>query len=118
MLNGVCLIVEYIPARRNEASGTLAHLIFKLIGTMESVERLPQYLYDTVGGSPLGLQLLSRRLRLAINYGHKENSRNSEVRCCVCAHVHSVCSLAVVIRSYWIGRAVSYAPSRLRLLVN
>jgi hypothetical protein len=76
------LIVECVPSRRNEASGTLAHLIFKLIGTMESVERLPQYLYDTVGGSPLGLQLLSRRLRLAINYGHKENSQNSDVSCC------------------------------------
>lgn len=38
----------------------------KLIGTLESMERLPLFLYDSPGGSGLGLQLLTRKIRLRL----------------------------------------------------
>ena len=62
-------VSEKNGARKQSCISTaLSMLIGKLVGTVESVERLPQYLYDSPGGSPFGLQLLSRRLRLKLFY--------------------------------------------------
>lgn len=47
-------------------NGALTLLVRKLVSVLESVERFPQYLYDTPGGSAFGLQLLNRRLRYVV----------------------------------------------------
>lgn len=45
---------------------------------MESVEKYPQYLYDTPGGSPFGLQLLSRRIRIKLEHKKKAISSSND----------------------------------------
>lgn len=37
-----------------------------MVSILDAVEKFPQYLYDTPGGSSFGLQLLSRRIKLKL----------------------------------------------------
>ncbi|KHN87505.1 E3 ubiquitin-protein ligase HECTD1 [Toxocara canis] len=45
---------------------SLSALVRKMVLVLETVEKFPQYLYDTPGGSSFGLQLLSRRIKLKL----------------------------------------------------
>ncbi|KAI4462742.1 e3 ubiquitin-protein ligase trip12 [Holotrichia oblita] len=56
----------------NEHSPT-AILVHKLIAVLESIEKLPVYLYDTPG-SGYGLQILTRRLRFRLEKAPGESS--------------------------------------------
>ena len=49
----------------------LGNLVRKIILVLEFVEKFPQYLYDTPGGSPFGFQLLTRRLRFRLEQQQK-----------------------------------------------
>ena len=58
----------------------LSSLVRKVVLVLESVEKFPQCLYDSPGGSPFGFQLLTRRLRFRFenaNPQSKENSKDS-----------------------------------------
>ncbi|MFH4979391.1 hypothetical protein AB6A40_006100 [Gnathostoma spinigerum] len=41
-------------------------LVRKMVLLLETIEKFPQYLYDTPGGSSYGLQLLNRRIKLRL----------------------------------------------------
>ncbi|VDN05396.1 unnamed protein product [Thelazia callipaeda] len=43
---------------------SLSALIGKIVSILDTVEKFPQYLYDTPGGSSFGLQLVNRRIKL------------------------------------------------------
>lgn len=48
---------------------------------LETVEKFPQYLYDTPGGSSYGFQLLNRKikLKLELNQGAQKNSNSNQL---------------------------------------
>lgn len=46
--------------------GPATCLVRKLVAVLESIEKLPVYLYDAAGGSTNGLQTLTRRLRFRL----------------------------------------------------
>uniref|UniRef100_A0A158Q903 E3 ubiquitin-protein ligase n=1 Tax=Elaeophora elaphi TaxID=1147741 RepID=A0A158Q903_9BILA len=45
---------------------SLSALVCKMVSVLDAVEKFPQYLYDTPGGSSFGLQLLNRRIKLKL----------------------------------------------------
>ncbi|KAL3982231.1 HECT-domain (ubiquitin-transferase) family protein [Acanthocheilonema viteae] len=45
---------------------SLSALVRKMVSVLDAVEKFPQYLYDTPGGSSFGLQLLNRRIKLKL----------------------------------------------------
>lgn len=45
---------------------SLSALIRKMVSLLEAVEKLPQLLYDNQGASSIGLQILSRRIKLRL----------------------------------------------------
>ncbi|EFO28334.2 hypothetical protein LOAG_00153 [Loa loa] len=45
---------------------SLSALVCKMVSILEAVQKFPQYLYDTPGGSSFGLQLLNRRIKLKL----------------------------------------------------
>lgn len=47
-------------------------LIRRVVLVLESIEKFSQQLYDAPGGSPFGLQLLSRRFLLRLEQGYNE----------------------------------------------
>ena len=51
---------------QNGPKGPATCLVRKLVSVMESIEKLPVYLYDAAGGSTNGLQTLTRRLRFRL----------------------------------------------------
>ena len=54
-------------------SGPITCLVRKLVSVLESIEKLPVYLYDAAGGSTNGLQTLTRRLRFRLERAHGES---------------------------------------------
>ncbi|TKR70253.1 hypothetical protein L596_022299 [Steinernema carpocapsae] len=58
----------------------LSAIVRKIVMVIESAEKFPQHLYDSPGGSPSGLQLLTRRVKFTLEYANMEKvSKNSEV---------------------------------------
>ncbi|CAI4227539.1 unnamed protein product [Auanema sp. JU1783] len=57
----------------------LASLSTKMVAVLEANERFPQYLYDTPGGSAFGLQLLSRRIRMKLEYAGSEKEHERQL---------------------------------------
>lgn len=57
----------------NGTGSTAMILVHKLVSVMESIEKLPIYLYDSPG-SCYGLQILTRRLRFRLEKGAGESS--------------------------------------------
>ncbi|XP_018329894.1 E3 ubiquitin-protein ligase HECTD1 isoform X2 [Agrilus planipennis] len=49
-------------------------LVYKLISVLESIEKLPIYLYDSPGSGGYGLQILTRRLRFRLEKASGESS--------------------------------------------
>ncbi|MCP9265968.1 HECD1 [Dirofilaria immitis] len=45
---------------------SLSALVRKMVSILDAIEKFPQYLYDTPGGSSFGLQLLNRRIKLKL----------------------------------------------------
>ncbi|KAK6110532.1 HECT-domain (ubiquitin-transferase) family protein [Brugia pahangi] len=45
---------------------SLSALVCKMVSVLDSIEKFPQYLYDTPGGSSFGLQLINRRIKLKL----------------------------------------------------
>ncbi|CAG9534153.1 unnamed protein product [Cercopithifilaria johnstoni] len=45
---------------------SLSALVCKMVSVLDAIEKFPQYLYDTPGGSSFGLQLLNRRIKLKL----------------------------------------------------
>ncbi|VDK47623.1 unnamed protein product [Anisakis simplex] len=56
---------------------SLTSLVRKMVLVLETVEKFPQYLYDTPGGSSFGLQLLSRRIKLKLEQ-QQNNAKSSK----------------------------------------
>lgn len=56
---------ECIKNKSTEENNSMAILVQKLIAVLESIEKLPVYLYDSPG-SGYGLQVLTRRLRFRL----------------------------------------------------
>ncbi|XP_060532522.1 E3 ubiquitin-protein ligase Ufd4 isoform X2 [Cylas formicarius] len=56
---------QCFKSRSNEENNSMAILVQKLIAVLESIEKLPVYLYDTPGAG-YGLQVLTRRLRFRL----------------------------------------------------
>ncbi|KAK0408812.1 hypothetical protein QR680_004174 [Steinernema hermaphroditum] len=46
----------------------LSEIVRKIVMVLESSEKFPQFLYDSPGGSPSGLQLLTRRVKFTLEY--------------------------------------------------
>ncbi|CAH0559918.1 unnamed protein product [Brassicogethes aeneus] len=59
--------------RSQEEHNSVSILVQKLISVLESIEKLPVYLYDTPG-SGYGLQILTRRLRFRLEKAPGESS--------------------------------------------
>ncbi|CAH1173687.1 unnamed protein product [Phaedon cochleariae] len=59
--------------RSNEDNDTILILVHKLIAVLESIEKLPVYLYDTPG-TGYGLQILTRRLRFRLEKASGEST--------------------------------------------
>ncbi|XP_019870714.1 E3 ubiquitin-protein ligase HECTD1 isoform X2 [Aethina tumida] len=59
--------------RSTEDHNSISILVHKLISVLESIEKLPVYLYDTPG-SGYGLQILTRRLRFRLEKAPGESS--------------------------------------------
>ncbi|KAG5887757.1 E3 ubiquitin-protein ligase Ufd4 [Gonioctena quinquepunctata] len=59
--------------RSNEENNSISILVHKLIAVLESIEKLPIYLYDTPG-TGYGLQILTRRLRFRLEKGSGESA--------------------------------------------
>ncbi|KAJ8931073.1 hypothetical protein NQ314_016102 [Rhamnusium bicolor] len=59
--------------RLNEDNDSISILVHKLIAVLESIEKLPVYLYDTPG-SGYGLQILTRRLRFRLEKAPGEST--------------------------------------------
>ncbi|XP_017786198.1 PREDICTED: E3 ubiquitin-protein ligase HECTD1 isoform X3 [Nicrophorus vespilloides] len=57
----------------NEGQNSTAVLVHKLISVLESIEKLPVYLYDTPG-SGYGLQILTRKLRFRLEKAPGEST--------------------------------------------
>jgi len=62
----LALIREVMPV------STVNRLVKKLINVLETIEKLPVYLYDTTNGG-YGLQILTRRLRFKLERGQGES---------------------------------------------
>lgn len=50
-----------------------------MVLVLETVEKFPQYLYDTPGGSSFGLQLLSRRIKLKLEHLNAKSSDQKQL---------------------------------------
>ncbi|XP_074030514.1 ubiquitin fusion-degradation 4-like isoform X1 [Leptinotarsa decemlineata] len=59
--------------RSNEENDSVLILVHKLIAVLESIEKLPIYLYETPG-TGYGLQILTRRLRFRLEKGSGESA--------------------------------------------
>ena len=69
----VAIFKECFQSRVDSASsGPATSLVRKLVSVLESIEKLPVYLYDAAGGSTNGLQTLTRRLRFRLERSHGE----------------------------------------------
>ncbi|XP_044733919.1 E3 ubiquitin-protein ligase HECTD1 isoform X2 [Chrysoperla carnea] len=53
---------------------SISILVHKLIAVLESIEKLPIYLYDTPGSGGYGLQILTRRLRFKLEKASGEST--------------------------------------------
>lgn len=62
-----------VDDEESQQSSAVALLIQKIISVLESVEKLPQYFYDTPGSS-FGFQLLTRRFRLRLERAAHETT--------------------------------------------
>uniref|UniRef100_A0A0M3I707 E3 ubiquitin-protein ligase n=1 Tax=Ascaris lumbricoides TaxID=6252 RepID=A0A0M3I707_ASCLU len=58
---------------------SLSALVRKMVLVLETVEKFPQYLYDTPGGSSFGLQLLSRRIKLKLEHLNAKSSDQKQL---------------------------------------
>lgn len=85
----VSAILNLLTAALHYGSSTLSHcfkrvfederdltlLIRKIVLVLEASEKFPQYIYDMPGGSPFGLQLLTRRIRFCLQQAVPENAQ-------------------------------------------
>lgn len=62
----VALFRECFQSADISNKGPATSLVRKLVAVLESIEKLPIYLYDAAGGSTNGLQTLTRRLRFRL----------------------------------------------------
>lgn len=62
----VALFRECFQSADTSNKGPATSLVRKLVAVLESIEKLPIYLYDAAGGSASGLQTLTRRLRFRL----------------------------------------------------
>lgn len=69
----VQLFKQCFKEKSNEEQNSLAILVHKLIAVLESIEKLPVYLYDSPG-SGYGLQILTRRLRFRLEKASGEST--------------------------------------------
>lgn len=69
----VQLFKQCFKQKPNEGKSSASILVQKLIAVLESIEKLPVYLYDTPG-SGYGLQILTRRLRFRLEKSAGESS--------------------------------------------
>lgn len=69
----VQLFKQCFKQKPGEGKSSAAILVQKLIAVLESIEKLPVYLYDTPG-SGYGLQILTRRLRFRLEKAPGESS--------------------------------------------
>lgn len=69
----VQLFKQCFKQRPSEGKSSASILVQKLIAVLESIEKLPVYLYDTPG-SGYGLQILTRRLRFRLEKSSVESS--------------------------------------------
>ncbi|CAB3409028.1 unnamed protein product [Caenorhabditis bovis] len=74
---------ESYPAsifRETFSSGdALSQLAQKMVSVLEANEKFPQHLYDTPGGSALGLQLLGKRVRTKLELFKPDGKENDGV---------------------------------------
>ena len=64
---------QCFKSKSNEEKNSIYILVHKLVSVLESIEKLPVYLYDTPG-SGYGLQILTRRLRFRLEKAPGESS--------------------------------------------
>lgn len=64
---------QCFKSKMNEEKNSVLILVHKLVSVLESIEKLPVYLYDTPG-SGYGLQILTRRLRFRLEKAPGESS--------------------------------------------
>lgn len=69
----VQLFKQCFKQKQEECKSSTSILVQKLIAVLESIEKLPVYLYDTPG-SGYGLQILTRRLRFRLEKSTGESS--------------------------------------------
>ena len=62
----VAIFREAFQCGGSSNGGPATVLVRKLVSVLESIEKLPVYLYDAAGGSTNGLQTLTRRLRFRL----------------------------------------------------